>query len=100
MSAPLPGAQHTIPPYVLSARLSVHVTASLATVLTCCHFIRGGGTRLNESANHGLLLRLENTEVRTNFPAPQAAMPRGSATALRRHMLQHHATTGLGSCHG
>jgi len=33
MSAPLPGAQHTIPPYILSARLSLDVTASLATVV-------------------------------------------------------------------
>jgi hypothetical protein len=42
---------------------------------------------LNESANHGLLLQLENPEVRTNFPAPQPVFPHGGATALRRHML-------------
>jgi len=42
---------------------------------------------LNESANHGLLLRLENPEVRRNFPAPQPVFPHGSATALLRHML-------------
>jgi hypothetical protein len=43
---------------------------------------------LSESANHGLLLRLKGTEVRTNSPASQAAFPNGSTTALRRHMLK------------
>ena len=42
---------------------------------------------LNASANHGLLLRLENTELRKDFPAPQAAFPHGRATELGRHVL-------------
>jgi hypothetical protein len=42
---------------------------------------------LSESANHGLLLRLESTKVRTTFPAPQTAFTNGSAKALRRHIL-------------
>ena len=59
-----------------------------------------GGTRLSESASHGLLLRLENTEVRTNF---QQLKQHFHMAALQHYVatcLQHHATTGLRLCHG
>ena len=42
---------------------------------------------LNSSDNHGLLLRLENTELRKDFPGLQAAFPHGRAAALGRHAL-------------
>jgi len=42
---------------------------------------------LNVSANYGLLLRLENIELRREFPTPPAAFPHGSATELGRHAL-------------
>jgi len=86
ISAPLPGAQNAIPPYIVSARLSLsgrHGQTRRSRNLQ--PLSEAGWNRLNESTSHGLLLRLENTEVRTNFQ--QVAFPHGSATALRRHML-------------
>ena len=59
-----------------------------------------GGTRLGESASHGLLLRMENTEARTNF---QQLKQHFHMAALQHYVatcLQHHATTGLRLCHG
>jgi hypothetical protein len=59
---------------------------------TCTKTVAGV---LNASANHGLLLQLENTELREDFPAPQAAFLHGRASALGRHVLTTPHDDGL-----
>jgi hypothetical protein len=89
MSAPPPGTQHTIPPYIClqgSLSLSLDVTGSLATVVTCKQEEGGGSARVSQPTMVCCSgwRALRSARV---FQRLKQHFPNGSTTALPSHML-------------